>query len=78
MLKTITVVQYKNDELLVETTVDVETKDSWYTAQNYFNDNLKDDLFSFCDVIKIKWHNNKNYEFRRKTDDDSRHEEKRA
>lgn len=51
---------------------EIEVNSSWYTAQNYFDENLKERLLDDEDDIWsviLRW-NNKNYEFKRKINGD--------
>jgi hypothetical protein len=58
------------DDICEHTQSSVEVNSSWYTVQNYFNDNIKEEfLKSDNDTIVIDW-KNKIYEFKRNKNGD--------
>jgi hypothetical protein len=61
---------YDGDDLVADSVQDVEISNSWYTGQNYFDEHIKDELFTgYCDRVVLKWQG-KEYEFKRKKNDD--------
>lgn len=61
-----TVELYDGDDLVADSVKEVEISNSWYTAQNYFDEHVKYELFTgYCNKIVLKWQG-KTYEFKRK------------